>query len=286
MRRAWIIAVSIVATLAVAIAFVSVAIVANRDRLGIGDSGTQTHDGRTEPRTSEDADLGTMLIYDVLADGTLDPAAEGLAAEVWDAFTRVATPAFTSEVILTYQVGSSDSSDLLAWVTQDAWSPEYWHLAVNLDGAKDMSYLLTTLIHEYAHILTLDLEQMPPDGECTVEVPSQECWYDDAYLMAFWREFWSGYGDDAPDAALKDDDVTQAFYEAHEEDFVTSYAATNAAEDIAESFMAYVIEPVPDPSRSVVAAKMAFFERYPELAAIRERIRAEFGDMLQPVWDD
>ncbi|MBO9578984.1 MAG: NADH:ubiquinone oxidoreductase subunit 4 (chain M), partial [Microbacteriaceae bacterium] len=149
------------------------------------------------------------------------------------------------------------------------------------------SYLLTTLIHEYAHILTLDLEQEPAGGgECEPEFRSQGCWYDDAYLAAFWDEFWRGYGDEATEIGSEDDEARDAFYDAHEEDFVSSYAATSVEEDIAESFMAYVIEAVPDPSQSTVAAKLAFFERYPELAAIRERIRAEFGDELQPVWDE
>ena len=282
MRRAWIIAVAILSTLAVAVAIVAIAVAANRDRLGLGPAaGPAT----MEPRTVDDVDLGTMQVYEVLADGTLDPAATGITAEVWEAFTRVATPAFTSEVILTYSVGDSSESSLLAWVTQDGAAPEYWHLSVNLDGAQDMSYLLTTLIHEYAHILTLDLGQRPPEQDCVLAAPSQECWYDDAYLMAFWAEFWAGYGDDAPAATNGDDAVTTAFYAAHEEEFISGYAATNVGEDIAESFMAYVIEPVPDASRSTVAAKMAFFERYPELSAIRERIRAAFGDLLQPVWD-
>jgi len=282
-RRAWIIAVAVIATLALSVAIVVVAVVANRDRLGLTAAlGPAT----SEPTTIEDPDLGTMQIYDVLTDGSLQPQAVGLAADVWEAFTRVATPAFTSEVILTYGVGDSDRTELLAWVTQDTYAPEYWHLSVNLDGARDMSYLLTTLIHEYAHLITLDLTQMPATPDCVLEQPSQECWYDDAYLMAFWREFWSGYGDEAPAAENDDAEAVAAFYDAHEEDFVTGYAANGASEDIAESFMAYVIEPVPDPSLSTVAAKMAFFDRYPELAAIRERIRAEFGDLLQPVWDE
>jgi len=282
-RRAWIIAVSILATLAVAVAIVAVMVAGNRDRLGLADGPGPAAAG---PRTLQDVDLGTMRVYDVLTDGTLEPAAEGLEAEVWDAFTRIATPAFTSEVILTYGVGDSAESDLLAWVTQDTGSPEYWHLSVNLNGAQDFSYLLTTLVHEYAHLITLDLDQMPPTHDCALETPSQECWYEDSYLAAFWQEFWSGYGGDAPAAANDDDEVTRAFYEAHEDDFITSYAAKSVAEDIAESFMAYVVEPVPDPARSTIAAKMAFFERYPELSAIRERIRAEFGELLQPVWDD
>lgn len=283
MRRAWIIAVSVITTLAVAIAIVVVATVANLERIGIGQAGPASV---ADAFVIDDVDLGPMQVYDVLSDGTLDPPASGLGAEVWDAFTRVATPAFTSEVILSYSIGDSADSTLLAWVTQDRNSPQYWHLSVNLSGARDMSYLLTTLIHEYAHILTLDLAQMSPTPDCEIVVPSQECWYEDSYLAAFWQEFWAGYGGDAPDAANADSLVADEFYEQHEEDFVTNYAASNVGEDIAESFMAYVIEPVPDPSLSTVAAKMAFFDRYPEFAAIRERIRAEFGDLLQPVWDD
>jgi len=281
-RRAWVIAVAILATLAVAVAIVVVSVAVNRDRLGLAPTPISQ---APAPRIVDDVDLGPMRVYDVLTDGTLDPPADGLAAEVWEVFTRVATPAFTSEVILSYGVGESRDSSLLAWVTQDSGAPEYWHLSVNLDGAQDLSYLLTTLIHEYAHILTLDLGQMPPLPDCALETPSQECWYDDAYLADFWSEFWAGYGDDAPAADNGDGAVSDAFYAAHEEDFVTSYAASNVGEDIAESFMAYVIEPVPDPSLSTVAAKLAFFERYPELVAIRERIRAEFGELLQPVWD-
>lgn len=283
MRRAWIIAIAIVATIAIAIAIVVV--IVGQQRPAHDPLPSDASLGQDGARQTEDEDLGTMYVYDVLGDGTLDPPAAGAAAAVWDAFTRVATPEFTAEVVLSYGVGTSDTSDLLAWVTQDLDAPEYWHLSVNLASAQDMSYLLTTLIHEYAHILTLDVSQMPVEGDCLIEAPSQSCWYEDAYLSAYWREFWSGYGDSAPAAESTDDALATAFYEAHEEDFVSGYAATNVQEDIAEAFMAYVIEPVPDPTLSVVAAKMAFFDRYPELAAIRERIRAEFGDALRPVWD-
>ncbi len=291
------IAIAVTATLVAAFVLVAGMVFINRDRLGLGDpqqafAPTEHLVGGKDPRQAEDPDLGTMDVYDVLEDGTLDPPASGVAAEVWETFTRLATPAFTSTVMLTYEVGNSWTSDLLAWVIRDERRPEYWHLAVNLAGAVDehgdldLSYLLTTLIHEYAHILTLDTSQVPTEGRtCKVEAESEGCWYEDAILSAFWDAFWSGYGKDAPSSENEDSAVGDAFYEAHEEDFVTGYAAKNVVEDIAECFMAYVIEPIPDPSDSVVAAKLAFFERYPELSAIRERIRAEFGDELQPVWD-
>lgn len=57
------------------------------------------------------------------------------------------------------------------------------------------------------------------------------------------------------------------------------YAATNVVEDIAESFAAWVIED--DVSGdSMVADKLAFFDDYPELVAIRDRIRTEFAGEL------
>ena len=69
------------------------------------------------------------------------------------------------------------------------------------------------------------------------------------------------------------------FYAEHEDDFVSDYAATNVIEDFAESFMVYVIEDAPI-GDSVAAEKLRFFEAIPELAAIRDRLRAEFASDL------
>lgn len=286
MRRGWIIAGAVVVTLVVAIVAVLAFVAFNRDRLGLPglSIGPPDRSGSDLPQVGDDPEWGPTAVYDVLEDGTLSPQATGLTAEVWDAFLGVAGQEFAGEVVLTFTVGDSEEADLLAYVQQDADRPEYWHVAANLAGADDLSYLLTTLIHEYAHILTLDLTQEPAGGGCEPVVPSQGCWYEDSYIAAYWDEFWSGYGDAAP-AIGDDDEAVDAFYAAHEEDFVSGYAAKNVEEDIAESFMAYVVEPVPDPAKGTVAAKLAFFDRYPELVAIRERIRAEFGEDLQPVWD-
>lgn len=283
MRRAWVI-VSLVAIVALAVA-ASIIIAGLPGRVLAPDS-TPGSAPDAAVRLADDDELGTVEVYDVLPDGSLDPVASGRAGEVWDAFLRVASREFVGDVVAGYTVGDADGTDLLALVSQDVDDPRRWHLTVNLAGANDLSYLLTTLIHEFAHILTLDVTQLPANGECEVEFRSEDCWYGDAYLAVYWEEFWSGYGADAPESWNASDGIATAFYAAHEDDFVSSYAAMNVVEDIAESFMAYVIEPVPDPSLGVVAAKLAFFDRFPELAAIRERIRADFGDVLRPAWDE
>ncbi|MEQ1737923.1 MAG: hypothetical protein ABL886_16140, partial [Rhodoglobus sp.] len=95
-------------------------------------------------------------------------------------------------------------------------------------------------------------------------------------LAAFRDAFWSGYGDSAPTADNSDADVAWEFYLEHEDDFVSDYAATNVVEDLAESFMTWVIEDAPS-GTSTIAAKLAFFDDYPGFVAVRERIRSEFS---------
>jgi len=228
--------------------------------------------------TEEDSDFGTVEVYTVLDDGSLDPAATGLAAAVWDTFTRVATIDFASETMTQYRVGDSAESDTLAYVYQEN-DPDYWVLATNLATSEDTEQLIATLIHEYAHILTLDTTQFEPRASsCSTLDLDEGCAYEDSVLLAFTERFWASY-ENAPDPANADSDVAYDFYLEHEDDFVSDYAATNVVEDVAESFMTFVLEDEPS-SDTVVAQKLLFFWDYPEFVAIRERIRAEFSDEL------
>ena len=228
--------------------------------------------------TEDDPDFGTVEVYAVLDDGSLDPAATGLAAAVWNTFTRVATIDFASEVMTQYRVGDSAESDTLAYVYQEN-EPDYWVLATNLATSGDPEQLIARLIHEYAHILTLDTTQFEPRASsCSTLDLDEGCAYEDSVLLAFTERFWASY-EDAPDPANTDSDVAYDFYLEHEDDFVSDYAATNVVEDIAESFMTFVLEEEPS-SDTVVAQKLLFFWDYPEFVAIRERIRAEFSEEL------
>jgi hypothetical protein len=226
--------------------------------------------------TEEDDDFGTVQVYTVTDAGELDPSADGLTAEVWNTFTRVTTIDFAAEVMTQYRVGDAPDSDTLAYVYQDE-DPEYWVLAANLATSEDPTQLIATLIHEYAHILTLDTAEVVPGGDsCPRLLLDEGCATEESMLQAFTDQFWSRYGDTAPDATNSDSDVAYDFYLEHEDDFVSDYAATNVVEDIAETFMTFVLEDEPE-GNSVVAQKLLFFWGYPEMVAIRERIRSEFA---------
>lgn len=233
-----------------------------------------------QPGTAHDPDLGRMKVYDVLADGTLSPTPSGLAEEAWDDFVGIAGADYAGTTVSSYEVGTNDNSDLEAFVSQDD-DPQTWTLAVNLAWADDESELLATLIHEYGHLLTLNTEQVDPDVTACPRLDMDEgCADPDSVIEAYYEQFWQRYGVSAPDADNDSDSVAQRFYDRHEADFVDEYAATNVGEDIAETWMTYVVEDHLPLGSGVVAQKLAFFQGYPDLVAIRDRIRAAYGDQL------
>jgi hypothetical protein len=80
---------------------------------------------------------------------------------------------------------------------------------------------------------------------------------------------WDDSADDGPCDQLQI--ALSRFYRQHRDAFVTSYAVSNPAEDIAESFAAFAVAPSPSGSR-LADRKRRFFERFPELVELREEI--------------
>ncbi|MFF0911924.1 NADH:ubiquinone oxidoreductase subunit 4 (chain M) [Microbacterium enclense] len=222
-----------------------------------------------------DEDFGAVVVHDVDVGGILSPEPDRRAREVWDEFTRVVTPDFAAATIRQYRVGDNPDSDTLAYVYRDA-DPRLWVFAANLAYADDPDLLLSTLVHEYAHILSLGADDTDHGNDSCETVQTNEgCLRPEAALASFQQRFWSGY-EDAPDPDNDDPDRAWEFYQDHEDDFVSDYAATNVAEDFAESFMTYVLEERSD-ADTVIGEKLRFFDGQPEYAEARDRIRTEFA---------
>jgi hypothetical protein len=73
-------------------------------------------------------------------------------------------------------------------------------------------------------------------------------------------------------------DEIYTFYENHQDEFVDDYAATNASEDIAESFAYFVFAPKPA-GDTIAEQKILFFYAYPELAQLRSDILQSFCEI-------
>ena len=226
---------------------------------------------------AEDDDLGTVDVYEIGAEAILSPAPSRPAEEIWTMFVGVVTEPVAVETFNSYRVGDSSDSDTMAYVSRDLDDPTHWMLVANAAYADDADTLLQTLVHEYAHVLSLNVDQVPESsGDCDTLELSEGCALPTSFIFEYQTEFWDAYGPDAPGPDNDDSEVADAFYAEHEEDFVSDYAATNVTEDFAESFAAFVLEAEPD-SDSPLAQKLDFFWRFPEFVEIRSHISERFG---------
>lgn len=208
------------------------------------------------------------------AELTPSPTAEDAAA--WDTFVKIATPEVASELLTSYTVFDDPESDTHASVGQSADDPAFWTLEVNAAREAGLE-LEQTMVHEYAHLLSLNVDEVALDApSCTTLVLAEGCALAGSMLVSFHEQFWAPYGSAAPDADNADVDVAEAFYSQHEEAFVDDYAATNVVEDFAETYMVFVVEDRPT-SDSAVAEKLGFFWDRPAEVERRDRIRASLG---------
>ncbi len=126
------------------------------------------------------------------------------------------------------------------------------------------------IAHELGHVLSLKDDQFTDDQTDTYS-DSDGTFAQDAYLNAFYQEFWKnrypGWADKGGDQKQ-----AEALYDAHKDAFVTTYAATDPTEDFAESFAWFVLKTKPA-AATERARKLQFFYAYPELVRDRDYLR-------------
>ena len=134
-----------------------------------------------------------------------------------------------------------------------------WEMFINGDVLQDGDEeMIFTIVHEFAHILTLNSSQVEgviEESVCQTNYIEEGCPRQDSYFQGFFQNFWSDGSDG----------YTPSY-------FVTEYAATNPGEDIAESFAKFVLSGKTG-GATVADQKVDFFNAYPELIVMRENIR-------------
>ena len=263
----------------------------------------EVSDDYVEPKTHY------LVIYSVDGDEIIKPIFEAVPNDLkdeqddaalqntaWDVFITL-IPAQDRQMVVQYNVFTDGYSNTLAAVDQNHADPTQWTLEIDLADLEDKDALLFTLIHEYAHLLTLNSSQAISDQE-TLEDPTDlsllrskaaacpnyftgnSCSYADSYIHVFYTRFWQDINEewekvDALQYGTEDFtpyyDGLYAFYKSHQDQFVDDYATTHPAEDIAESFTYFVFSPKPM-GNSIKEQKIAFFYEYPELIQLRENI--------------
>ncbi|WP_420450952.1 hypothetical protein [Ilumatobacter sp.] len=225
------------------------------------------HDPSPDPQVPQDAWPATG--------GAHDPR----LVEVWSTFVELVPAHHRADVDLLVGFERCRSCDALAFVRALDDRGEFTALAVDLDAAgRDPGELRFTLVHELAHVITRRVpDQFDPGaapGGCASPGARSAC-FAPGSMMADWiGDFWNG--EDLGAGATAAPAVDRSIVDRCDADagFVGAYAATGPEEDFAESFATYVFDVEVG---AALDAKLAFFDRRPELRHVRDRVRMLAG---------
>ena len=146
----------------------------------------------------------------------------------------------------------------LGMVHRSSVAPGSWVLSID-------PVLQDTMVHEYAHMLTLRTDDLTSNAASRTRCDGLRieigCAKFGSALVEWHDEFWAETAEPAP-------------MDTHK--FVSEYASSSVHEDLAESFMAWTLDRVARPSPSAqVRARFAFFENRPEFVEARDAILAK-----------
>lgn len=221
--------------------------------------------------------------------------------ELWDFITDIVPVEYRSEVVFFVITTDGPSGNLGAVEQTD--DPETWSLYMDIQDAGNFSDLVTTLVHEIAHIFTLGTSQVATDWDvfndpddydayergdnaCDTYFMFEGCSYPDSYINLFFARYWQGIYPEWLEISQEEDEeslenLLYDLYGRYPDQFVSDYAITSPEEDIAESFMYFVLAPAPS-GETIAEEKILFFYEFPELTALREAMRAALCPYLTP----
>jgi hypothetical protein len=260
-----------------------------------------------EAEAEEEEDVTYLVTYLVSGEEIVEPFLEPVPADLkdeqedtalhhrlWDYYTAL-IPSDQRATLAEFTVMTDGRENILAAVSQTYDDPNLWVLQVDIADSDDYFYLTFTLIHEFAHLLTLGPDQVPPSiaifnnpedndlyleeaSACVTFFPGEGCSNPDSYINDFYEAFWADLYEEWNEINLIEDEdeyyeALDEFYFAYEDQFLTDYSVTHPAEDIAEAFGFFVFAAEPD-GDSIAEQKVLFFYDYPELVELRERILA------------
>jgi hypothetical protein len=264
-----------------------------------GNAETMDFGGRDEDNTTY------IVTYFVSGDEINDSSFESVPADLqdeqndtaahqklWEYFTAL-IPLENRGSLAEFSIMTDGQDNVLAAVAQTYDDPTLWGLEVDIADSQDYYYLSYTLVHEFAHLLTLGSDQVPPSeaifndpenndiylnevSACSNFFPGEGCANSDSYINQYYDQFWVNIYDEWNKINLEENDdiyyeQLDKFYYKYQDQFVTDYSATHPAEDIAEAFSFFIFSEKPA-GETIAEQKILFFYNYPELVDLRTKI--------------
>lgn len=161
--------------------------------------------------------------------------------------------------------------------TVPPYREDTWRIALNEDLFElppTDSLFDELFVHEFAHVASYERVVGIPEPyqtDCHDYFSDFGCPPENSYLKAFMNTFWSNQDLDA----LADSEGKSIWTRRElKNQFVTEYASTDPAEDFAESFTFFILEPAPTGSLEK-DEKVNFFYQFEELKKLRQEIQSK-----------
>lgn len=223
----------------------------------------------TSSSSSSSADSTLLATFPVVAGRLVttgkSASATKAANAIWARFTTL-IPADRRTMLASFELRSRKYNGAYVYLEKRT---NLWTLGVQ-DGVNDPQELDYILVHEFGHLLTLNAGQMQLKSTaktCATAYFYEGCAKPDSmtarYMAQFWPAEWRRIAD------TEDNDLA----DRSPSSFVSSYAATNPSEDMAETFATFVVDAKPTRNR-VADQKLNFFWAIPEMVQLRDQIRA------------
>ncbi len=226
-----------------------------------------------------------------------------LHQSLWANFLTLAPASFVNAHISQFELFTDGQDGDLAYVSQNPADANSWVIGIDIvDAIIDEKELTYSLIHELAHLLSLEKNQVPPSlplfeaefdseisdddywavfnaesGKCDQFFTGEGCANENSYINKFFFRFWTDIYAERLTFDPGDIEMEQAFYAKYQNRFVSLYAVTNPGEDFAESFTEFVLSPRTG-ATTIAEQKVNFFYDYPELVDLRQSIRLTLID--------
>jgi len=229
-------------------------------KVDVGTAATAVQSRSVAARTAEtvhyqDGNLELLAVYRV-TDGQLESTATPDYRRIWE-LAEATLPAEALAHIRQLNIVTDGPARTLAMVHRSTTEHDAWILSI--DPAESHDVLERTLVHELAHIYTLDEADLTSQRtNCAGRLLEIGCARTGSLLADYADQFWAGLPEPAPYS---------------ESSFVTQYSAESAHEDLAETFMFWVYGD--KPASSAIAAKYRWFDGQATFVTLRAEIRAK-----------
>jgi hypothetical protein len=248
-----------------------------------------------------------LVIYQVNGDEIVDPAILYVPSEyqkyqedtashlrIWEFYVAMIPSelrSFVNEFVI-YTDGPEAGTG--AWVSPSSTDEGYWRVGFDLLDSDYPPFLAEAVVHETAHLITLNISQVPYDEDhyyyydakqkivpgCSQYAVDGGCSQPGSYINLFYQRFWKDIYEEwwaveqeAQNVESFEEylEMMEKFYNSNSDLFLNDYAATNVEEDMAESFAFFALNPKPS-GNSIYEQKVAFYYEFPELVKYRQQI--------------